>query len=254
MSPDKRGEPNATGPAQNSGPERHRPWNEGGQPEALRSQADIPRPKDPVTPPEHPARSDSPRPPRRAVVSRRTKETDIHLEMALDGGHLSVDTGIGFLNHMLAALATYAGWGLSLKASGDLEVDHHHTVEDIGLVLGDGLAACLGDYSGHSRFGSSLTVMDEALAEVALDAGRRPFLHFQVDWPQEKCGEFEMCLLAEFWRAFAQRGGVTIHIIGRHGTNSHHLAEAVFKGAGRALARALAPRHGQGPLSTKGTL
>ena len=229
------------------------PWSEGGKPAALRSKEYIPRPKDLVLPPEPAAAPAGPKPPRRAAAARKTRETDIQIELALDGGPLSIATGLGFFNHMLAALATYAGWGLTLKAEGDLEVDHHHTVEDVGLVLGDALAACLGDYCGHSRFGSSLTVMDDALAEVALDVGRRPYLHFQIDWPQPVCGRFEMCLIEEFWRAFTLRGGLTLHLIGRHGNNSHHLAEAVFKGAGRALARALSPRSG-GTLSTKGML
>lgn len=191
--------------------------------------------------------------PRRAEISRQTKETDIKLSLALDGGPVAVDSGIGFFDHMLTALATYAGWGLSLKASGDLEVDQHHTVEDVGLVLGQALAEALGDYSGHARFGSALTVMDDALAEVAVDAGRRPYLHFQAAWPQAVCGDFELCLVEEFWRAVSQKAGLTLHIIGRHGQNSHHLAEAVFKGVGRALAQALAPRPG-GTLSTKGVL
>lgn len=233
--------------------ERLMPWSEGGKPEALRPKEYVPRPKDSVLSVEPAPRPGGQKPPRRAVVARKTKETDIQLELNFDGGPLAISTGVGFFDHMLTALATYAGWGLSLKAEGDLHVDHHHTVEDIGLVLGDALAAGLGDYSGHCRFGSSLTVMDDALAEVALDAGRRPYLHFQVVWPQPLCGQFEMCLVEEFWRAFAQRGGLTLHIIGRHGNNSHHLAEAVFKGAGRALARALAVRLG-GTLSTKGVL
>ncbi len=190
---------------------------------------------------------------RRAVISRQTKETDITLELSLDGGPVRIATGIGFFDHMLKALATYAGWGLILTAKGDLEVDRHHTVEDVGLVLGQALAAALGDYSGHARFGSALTPMDEALAEVAVDAGRRPFLHFEVQWPQPGCGEFEICLVEEFWRAVCQRAGLTLHLLGRHGQNSHHLAEALFKGAGRALAQALAPRAG-GVLSTKGVL
>ena len=190
---------------------------------------------------------------RRGQVARKSKETEISLELNLDGGPVNISTGIGFFDHMLTALATYAGWGLILTAQGDLEVDQHHTVEDVGLVLGEALAQALGDYSGHARFGSSLTVMDDALAELALDAGRRPFLHFQVNWPQYSCGEFELCLVEEFWRSVAQRGGLTLHIIGRHGQNSHHLAEAIFKGAGRALSQALAPRSG-GVLSTKGLL
>ena len=255
MSPIKSGEPKIKEPDRRPESETLVPWSEGGKPEALRPKDEeyIPRPKDPAPPVDLAAKNGTKKIPRRALVSRKTRETDIQAELALDGGPLSISTGAGFFNHMLTALATYAGWGLTLRAEGDLEVDQHHTVEDIGLVLGDALSASLGDYSGHSRFGSSLTVMDDALAEIALDAGRRPYLHFQVDWPQERCGEFEMCLVEEFWRAFAQRGGVTLHIIGRHGRNSHHLAEAVFKGAGRALARALAPRTG-GTLSTKGVL
>jgi imidazoleglycerol-phosphate dehydratase len=134
-----------------------------------------------------------------------------------------------------------------------LEVDAHHLVEDVGLVLGEALAGVLGDYSGRARFGSALTPMDDALSEVAVDAGRRPYLHFQVAWPQDRCGDFEVQLVEEFWRALAGRAGLTLHILGRHGQNSHHLAEAVFKGAGRALARALAPRDG-GVFSAKGRL
>lgn len=191
---------------------------------------------------------------RRAERSRKTKETDISLALDLDGGPIAIDSPLGFFNHMLTALATYAGWGLELKARGDLEVDQHHTVEDVGLVLGETLAEALGDYSGHARFGQSLTVMDDAMAEAALDAGRRPFLHFEVAWPQPVCGEFEICLVEEFWRAVCQKAGLTLHIIGRHGRNSHHLAEAVFKGVGRALAQALAAKTGSGPLSTKGLL
>ncbi len=190
---------------------------------------------------------------RRAAVNRATRETDIRAELSLDGGPVEAATGLGFFDHMLRALATYAGWGLRLTAKGDLEVDAHHTVEDVGLVLGQAMAEALGDYSGHARFGSSLTVMDDALAEVALDAGRRPYLHFEVAWPQPICGRFELCLVEEFWRALAQKGGLTLHMIGRHGRNSHHLAEALFKGAGRALAQGLAPRSG-GVLSTKGVL
>ncbi|MDR1044743.1 MAG: imidazoleglycerol-phosphate dehydratase HisB [Candidatus Adiutrix sp.] len=191
--------------------------------------------------------------PRAARVVRRSKETDISLELNLDGGPRSISTGLGFFDHLLGALAAYAGWGLNLSAQGDLEVDQHHTVEDVGLVLGQALAEALGDYSGHARFGAALTPMDDALVEAALDAGRRPYLHFEVDWPQLRCGQFEVCLVEEFWRALCQRGGLTFHLIGRHGRNSHHLAEAVFKSAGRALAQALAPRSG-GVLSTKGLL
>ena len=186
-------------------------------------------------------------------AARKTGETDIEVELALDGGPVDIETGLGFFDHLLEALALYAGWALKIRAKGDLEVDAHHLVEDVGLVLGEALAAALGDYSGHARFGSALTVMDDALSEAAVDAGRRPYLHFQAAWPQDRCGGFEMALVEEFWRALAGRAGLTLHIIGRHGRNSHHLAEAVFKGVGRALAQALAPRAG-GAFSAKGRL
>jgi imidazoleglycerol-phosphate dehydratase len=175
------------------------------------------------------------------------------VELTLDGGPVEIETGVGFFNHLLEALALYAGWSLKIRARGDLEVDAHHLVEDVGLVLGEALAGALGDYAGHARFGSALTVMDDALSEVAVDAGRRSYLHFQAVWPQDRSGEFEMALVEEFWRSLVGRAGLTLHIIGRHGRNSHHLAEAVFKGAGRALAQALAPRDG-GVISTKGRL
>ncbi len=191
--------------------------------------------------------------PRRAKITRTTKETDITLALNLDGGVITLNTGLGFFDHMLNSLATYSGWGLELTARGDLEVDMHHTVEDVGLVLGQALAESLGDYSAHARFGSALTVMDDALAETAIDVGRRPFLAWQVTWPQSICGQFELCLVEEFWRAVSQKGGLTLHIIGRYGNNSHHLAEAIFKGVGRSLAQALAPKTG-GVLSTKGVL
>lgn len=190
--------------------------------------------------------------PRRAKIVRTTKETDITLDLNLDGGPVSVKT-VGFFDHTLTALATYAGWGLTIQSTGDTHVDDHHLVEDVGLVLGEAIAVALGDYTGHARFGASLTPMDDALAEVALDAGRRPFLHFEVTWPQPTCGTFEMALIEEFWRAVSQKAGLTLHIMGRHGNNSHHLAEAIFKGAGRAFKQALAPREG-GVLSTKGVL
>lgn len=191
---------------------------------------------------------------RRVEAARQTKETNIQLSLNLDdGGPVEVVTGIGFFDHLLITLATYAGWSLVLKAKGDLGVGQHHTVEDVGLVLGGALAEALGDFRGHARFGLSLMPMDEALAEVAVDAGRRAFLHFEVTWPQLSCGDFEICLIEEFWRALCGRAGLTLHIIGRYGRNSHHLAEAIFKGVGRALALALVERV-KGPLSTKGVL
>ncbi|MDR1313741.1 MAG: imidazoleglycerol-phosphate dehydratase HisB [Deltaproteobacteria bacterium] len=195
-----------------------------------------------------------PAPPRQARTSRSTKETSISVDVKLDGGEVAIETPSGFFTHMLTALASYAGWGLKLHAEGDAHVDLHHTVEDAGLVLGDALAAALGDFSGHRRFASALVPMDDALAEAALDAGRRPFLHFEAAFPQPVAGNFDFCLAEEFFRALVTRAGWTLHLTGRRGRNSHHLAEALFKATGLAAATALAPRAGLGPFSTKGVL
>jgi imidazoleglycerol-phosphate dehydratase len=195
-----------------------------------------------------------PAPPRKASVSRTTKETSITAELSLDGGESAIETPSGFFTHMLTALSAYAGWGLVLRALGDAHVDLHHTVEDAGLVLGDALALSLGDFSGHRRFASALVPMDDALAEAALDAGRRPFLHFEADFPQPAAGGYDFCLTEEFFRALTVRAGWTLHLTGRRGRNSHHLCEALFKATGLAAAAALAPREGAGPFSTKGSL
>jgi imidazoleglycerol-phosphate dehydratase len=154
---------------------------------------------------------------------------------------------------MLRTLAVYAGWTLEIGGRGDLEVDAHHLVEDAGLVLGEALSVALGDFSGHARFGWALVPMVEALAEAALDAGRRPFLRLEAAWPQPTTGDFELCLVEEFFRALCQKAGWTLHLAARHGSNSHHLCEAVFKAAGLAARQALAERPG-GVFSTKGAL
>ncbi|MDR1079518.1 MAG: imidazoleglycerol-phosphate dehydratase HisB [Deltaproteobacteria bacterium] len=193
-------------------------------------------------------------PPRQARTSRSTRETEISVSIALDGGAVRIETPCGFFTHMLTALASYAGWGLELAAEGDHHVDLHHTAEDTGLVLGDALSLALGDFSGHRRFASALVPMDDALAEAALDAGRRPFLHFEADFPQPSAGTWDFCLTEEFFRALVTRAGWTLHLTGRRGRNSHHLCEALFKATGIAAASALAPRTGTGPVSTKGVL
>jgi imidazoleglycerol-phosphate dehydratase len=154
---------------------------------------------------------------------------------------------------MLNSLSTYAGWGLNLDVLGDTDVDLHHSVEDCGLVLGEALALSLGDFSGHKRFASALVPMDDALAEAALDAGRRPYLFFQADFPQPMAGGFDFCLVEEFFRALTVKSGWTLHLEGRRGNNSHHLSEALFKATGLAAKKALSPRDG-GVLSTKGVL
>ncbi|MDR1297235.1 MAG: imidazoleglycerol-phosphate dehydratase [Deltaproteobacteria bacterium] len=200
---------------------------------------------------------------RQATVARITKETVIELFLDLDG---HVSTGqiiefdrkqLGFFGHMLDSFVTYAGLDFDLRLKMDAHVDMHHGVEDVGLVLGRAISDALGDFSGHNRFGWALAPMDDSLAEAALDACRRPYLSFHVDWPQPRTGDFELCLVEEFFRALAQSAGWTLHLTGRRGNNSHHLAEALFKAAGLAARTALGRRpagSGAGPLSTKGTL
>jgi imidazoleglycerol-phosphate dehydratase len=172
----------------------------------------------------------------------------------LDGGAIKLSTPSGFFTHMLDAMAHHAGWGLDLVVEGDPEVDLHHSVEDCGLVLGECLAISLGDFTGHRRFASALVPMDESLAEAALDAGRRPFLHFSADFPQPSAGNFDFCLASEFFRALVTKAGWTLHLEGRRGGNSHHLCEALFKATGRAAREALAPSGKSEALSTKGVL
>jgi imidazoleglycerol-phosphate dehydratase len=193
---------------------------------------------------------------RKAKVSRITKETSIALELILEGGSINIDTPSGFFNHMLTALATYAGFGLSLEVHGDIQVDYHHSLEDTGLVFGEALALALGDFSSHKRFAHAVVPMDDALAEVALDAGRRPYLVFEVNFPQPYSSDFDFCLVEEFFRALVNKAGFTLHMEGRRGKNSHHLCEALFKAFGMAAKIALSKREDgkNTPLSTKGTL
>jgi imidazoleglycerol-phosphate dehydratase len=192
-------------------------------------------------------------PPRRAKFARITEETKASASLSLDGGPLELILKPGFFRHMIHALAYYAGWGLNLSVSGDEDVDYHHSVEDAGLVLGETLAISLGDFTGHQRFGHGIAPMDDSLAEAALDAGRRPYFRLEGTWPQSRAGDFDLCLVEEFWRALTMKAGWTLHVVLRHGENSHHLAEASFKAVGLAARVALAPRLG-GVLSTKGVL
>ena len=148
---------------------------------------------------------------RTACIERVTKETDISLNLSLDGGTVKVSTGIGFFDHMLTALAFYAGWGLELTVKGDLEVDGHHTVEDTGIVLGQALKQALGDKKGIRRFGSAFVPMDEALCFTALDFSNRPYLVFDAEMPQPMIGGYDACLTVEFMRAVAVNGGITLH-------------------------------------------
>lgn len=190
---------------------------------------------------------------RTASIFRNTKETIIQLELNLDGGQVSVETGIGFFDHMLTALAFYGGLGLKLKADGDLHVDGHHTVEDVGICLGLALKEALGDKRGINRFGTAYIPMDEALCRTVLDISNRPFLVFDAELPQAVIGSYDACLTEEFMRAVAINAGFTLHMCCEYGKNSHHITEALYKSFGVALKTAV---HVEGDqvVSTKGVL
>jgi imidazoleglycerol-phosphate dehydratase len=195
--------------------------------------------------------------PRVATITRTTSETEITLTLDLDGtGQARIATGIGFLDHMLTALARHALFDLTIQATGDLHIDFHHTTEDVGIVLGSALARALGDKRGIARFGHALLPMDEALAEVAVDVSGRPFLAWAVAFERPKIGEMDTELFEEFFRAFAFNALITLHVTRRAGRNAHHVAESVFKGVARALRMAvtLDPRLGAVIPSTKGAL
>ncbi len=186
-------------------------------------------------------------------LQRETKETNISIALSLNGGTCEISTGIGFFDHMLTALAVHGGFGLTVKAEGDLEVDCHHTVEDTGIVLGQAFSKALGEKRGIKRYGSAFIPMDEALGFAAVDISGRPFLVFQGEFPQERVGEFDTCMTEEFFRAFAFNAGVTLHLKCEYGKNSHHMIEALFKAAAHALRDAVS-LSGDTVLSTKGTL
>ncbi len=190
---------------------------------------------------------------REATLSRKTKETDIRLSLALEGGEVEVSTGIGFFDHMLTAFAFYGGLGLKLEVQGDLEVDGHHTVEDVGIVLGQAMREALGDRKGIRRFASAYIPMDEALCFTALDFSNRPFLVFDADMPQPMIGGYDSCLTEEFMRAFAVNSGLTLHMKCLYGKNAHHITEALFKSLGVSVKEAVAIT-GTGVTSTKGVL
>ena len=193
---------------------------------------------------------------RQASVERNTKETQIALRLALDGaGTASVETGIPFFDHMLEAWAKHGLMDLSVAANGDLEVDHHHTVEDVGICLGKAFKDALGDKAGIVRYGSSYLPMDEALLHAAVDISGRPYLVFNVPLARTRIANMDLDLLKDFFRAFAFNAEVTLHVNMHYGENLHHIAEATFKAVARALAEAtrLNPRIA-GVLSTKGTL
>lgn len=191
---------------------------------------------------------------RTATVERNTKETQIKIELNLDGGDVEISTGIGFFDHMLTAFGVHGGFGLKVSVNGDLDVDTHHTAEDTGIALGTALKKALGDMSGIERYGTFFIPMDESLACVSLDISNRPFLVFNADFKQEFCGDYENCVTEEFWRAFAVNAGITLHINVPYGSNAHHQIEAIFKAAAHALKIAVAKNSDGSVLSTKGVL
>ncbi len=191
------------------------------------------------------------------ATSRVTKETAIEIKLALDGsGDTDVTTGLPFFDHMLDQLGRHGSFNLDIKATGDLSIDAHHTVEDVGIALGETFASALGDKRGVRRFASNVVPLDEAAVETVLDLSGRPYFHYEVDFPGEKIlGDppFDPQLVEEFWRAFVVSAGVTLHIIGHRGRNTHHIIEAMFKGVARSLRDAV-KIEGDVLPSTKGTL
>lgn len=194
---------------------------------------------------------------REATVTRNTAETQIEVTLQLDGsGRYDNRTGVGFFDHMLDQLSRHSLVDLSVRATGDLHIDDHHTVEDTGIAIGKALAQALGDKCGIRRYGSFLLAMDDALVRSALDLSGRPFLVWNVDFPTQKIGGFDVELVREFFQALATHGGITLHVDRLHGINSHHIAEAAFKSVARALREAVEPDPRMAGVlpSTKGAL
>ena len=194
---------------------------------------------------------------RRAAVKRKTKETDVEVEINLDGtGAASIATGIGFFDHMLDLLARHSRIDITVKAKGDLHIDHHHTTEDVGIALGQAVKQALGDMRGITRYADVHVPMDEALTRVAVDVSGRPLLVFKAAFGRDKVGAFDTELVQEWFQAFAMNAGLTLHVEALYGSNDHHIAEACFKGLARALRAAFAidPRAAGEVPSTKGTL
>jgi imidazoleglycerol-phosphate dehydratase len=192
---------------------------------------------------------------RTATRQRKTKETEIRLELSLDGGQSSISTGVGFLDHMLELVARHGNLGLRVEARGDLETGAHHTTEDVGIVLGQALDEALDDRTGIRRYGSALVPMDESLGECAIDISGRPYCAFDADLPATTIAGFDTELAEEFFRAVANSAKLTLHVWVRSGTNAHHMIEAAFKAFARALREAVEIDPGQeGVPSTKGTL
>jgi len=194
--------------------------------------------------------------PRTAQIHRKTRETEIEVQLNLDGqGRSDCQTGVGFFDHMLELLARHAAWDLLVRAKGDLEVDPHHTVEDVGLCIGQAMREALGSKEGISRYGHALLPMEETLVTAAVDLGGRPYFVLRAEFPSEKIGQFDSELVHDFWHAVAASALCNLHVLVHYGRNSHHIAEGIFKATARALRMAAAadPRLPDVP-STKGVL
>lgn len=192
---------------------------------------------------------------RTSEITRKTKETDIKVKLNIDGsGNPEIDTGIGFFDHMLTALCVHGGFDMKISCKGDLNVDGHHTVEDVGIALGKAFCEALGDKSGITRYGSAFIPMDEALGFCALDISARPFLVFNAEFTNEKIGDYDSCLTEEFMRAFAINAGITLHLRSEYGKNDHHITEALFKALAYALRTAVKKNESGKAVSTKGSL
>ena len=193
---------------------------------------------------------------RTASVNRQTAETEISIKLTLDGtGEADIDTGIGFFDHMLHQVARHGLMDLVVHAAGDTHVDHHHTVEDVGIVFGQSLAKALGDKAGIVRYASVYTPMDEALSRVVMDLSGRPFLHFDVTYTTDRTGVFEVQLVEEFFRAVSVHAGMTLHMTNLYGKNDHHIIETLFKAFGRTVDQAVRiDDRIEGSMSTKGNL
>ena len=194
---------------------------------------------------------------RTATVERKTRETEVAVSLDLDGtGEYDVDTGIGFLDHMLESFSKHSLIDLKVRAQGDLHIDYHHTTEDTGIVIGQAVAKALGSLKGIRRFGDALIPMDETLTRVALDVSKRPYLVWRVTMPKPKLGEMDTELFKEWFQAFAQAAGITLHVETLYGENTHHIVESCYKGLARALRTAieLDPRASEDVPSTKDVL
>lgn len=192
---------------------------------------------------------------RESKIKRKTKETDIHLSLSLDGqGVSNIDTGIGFFDHMLSAFCLHGGFDIELKCKGDLNVDCHHTIEDVGIVMGSAFSKSLGDKKEIRRFGMCTIPMDEALATCNLDISNRPYLVFNASFTSPKIGDMDAQMVKEFFNAFAVNAGITLHLNLVYGSNDHHIAEALFKAFGYALKQGVERSEKGETLSTKGCL